>query len=320
MLVGRARFAVFLLSISLACAVPPLLARKKDKDKPPSSTSDQKRALHALNRLTFGPRPGDVQHVMAIGVDKWIDLQLHPEKIDDSALDARLEPFRITRMSGREIAHDFPDGQGLNQVMNGKKPMPSDAGLRMVYEVQIARQQEKKERLQEAAKNTNPAASDSANNAPAAASMMTPGAAPDTNAAADRSPADHSTMAAGMDSGTAGNDMATDRNTKTPPDSGDATPAAPAKLTPEEEEQARRREEQLYTDLEVQQLPSLPADQRFKKILSMSPAAQFSVADSLRGGKGREFLEGLPPKQKEILLAMNNPANVVTGELAQAKL
>jgi len=53
----------------------------------------------------------------------------------------------------------------------------------------------------------------------------------------------------------------------------------------------------------VQQLPSLPADQRFKKILSMSPAGQRAVADSLRGGKGQEFLAGLPPKQKEILLA-----------------
>src|SRR5208337_2405082 len=43
-------------------------------------------------------------------------------------------------------------------------------------------------------------------------------------------------------------------------------------------------------------------------------------ADSLRGGKGPEFLEGLSPKQKETLLAMNNPAGVVTSELAQAKL
>ena len=40
----------------------------------------------------------------------------------------------------------------------------------------------------------------------------------------------------------------------------------------------------------------------------------------MRGGKGPEFLEGLSPKQKETLLAMNNPAGVVTSELAQAKL
>jgi hypothetical protein len=119
--------------------------------------------LHALNRLTFGPRPGDVQRVMAIGVDKWIDLQLHPDKIDDSALNARLEPFRTLRMNPKELAEDFPDGQEINQVINGKSPMPSEAALRMVYQVQIDRQQEKMERLQEAGKNTN-SASDLARN------------------------------------------------------------------------------------------------------------------------------------------------------------
>lgn len=289
MRLGRAKFAILLVSVSLACAVSPLLARKKDKDKATSSVGEQRRTLHALNRLTFGPRPGDVQRAMETGIDKWIDLQLHPEKIDDSALETRLEPFRTTRMSSRELAQNFPDGQEINQVMNGKRPMPSDAALRMVYQIQIDRRQEKKERV-EAAKSASPAAS-----------TMAAGSAPEINASA------------------AGGDTTADTNTKAATES-DATPAAPVKLTPEEEEQARQREEQLYTDLEVQQLPSVSADQRFKKILSMSPAAQLSLADSLRGGKGQEFLEGLPPKQKEILLAMNNPAGVVSGELAQAKL
>jgi uncharacterized protein (DUF1800 family) len=103
----------------------------------------------------------------------------------------------------------------------------------------------------------------------------------------------------------------------------DATMAAaapPAKLTPEEEERARRREEQLYADLEVQKLPSLPPDQRFKKVLAMPVEEQVLFADALRRGKGQEFLDGLAPKQKETLLAMNNPSAVVTGELAQAKI
>src|ERR1700722_18385347 len=119
---GRTKFVILLLYFSLACTVPQVLARKKDKAA--SGASDERRALHALNRLTFGPRPGDVQQVMAIGIDQWIDLQLHPERIDDSALNARLEPLRTLRLSAREIAGDFPDGQEINQVMNGKKPMP----------------------------------------------------------------------------------------------------------------------------------------------------------------------------------------------------
>jgi hypothetical protein len=65
---------------------------------------------------------------------------------------------------------------------------------------------------------------------------------------------------------------------------------------------------------------AIPPDQRFKKILRCRRRRSSRLADSLRGGKGQEFLEGLSPKQKETLLAMNNPAGVVTGELAQAKL
>ncbi|MFZ0815120.1 MAG: DUF1800 domain-containing protein, partial [Candidatus Sulfotelmatobacter sp.] len=96
--------------------------------------------------------------------------------------------------------------------------------------------------------------------------------------------------------------------------------ATPTKPTAEDEEQARRRDEQLQIDHEVQQLPSLPPDQRFKKILSMPTAAQIAVADSLRGGKAQDILTGLSPRQKETVLAMNYPAGVVTNELVQAKL
>src|SRR5580692_958696 len=147
MRLGRTKFVTFLLCFSVACTVPQLLAKKKDKAA--SSPDDQRRALHALNRLTFGSRPGDVQQVMAMGVDQWIDLQLHPKKIDDSALDARLEPLRTLRMSAKEIAEDFPDGQAINQVRNGKRPMPSDPARRAVYQVQLARQEERKEKKQE---------------------------------------------------------------------------------------------------------------------------------------------------------------------------
>ena len=141
MRLGRAKFVILLVCFSLACTVSQVLAGKKDKDEDQQASSPndtaQRRALHALNRLTFGPRPGDVQQVMAMGVDQWIDLQLHPKKIDDSALDARLEPLRTLRMSAKEIAEDFPDGQAINQVRNGKRSMPSDPARRAVYQVQL---------------------------------------------------------------------------------------------------------------------------------------------------------------------------------------
>src|SRR5580658_8711389 len=299
MRLGRTKFAAFFLSLSLACTVPQILAKKKDKAS--STTDDQRRALHALNRLTFGPRPGDVQQVMAIGVDRWIDLQLHPEKIDDSALDARLEPLRTLRMSNKEIAEDFPDGQEIVQVMNGKRPMPSDPARKAVFQVQIARLEEKRERKEEDAKNAAAPAV-----APERASVATGdgSAMPPPNAGSD------------------GVNPATETSTMNGTMTGENTMAAAAapKPSPEEQEQARLRQDQLYADLEIQQLPSLAPDQRFKKILDMSPEDQIAFANSLRGGKGQEVLVGLPAKQKEVLLAMNNPGQVVTGELAEGKL
>lgn len=150
----RTKIAIFVLLLALPISAPRLLAKKKDKIQ--SSLNGQQRALQALNRLTFGPRPGDVQQVMAMGVQKWMDLQLHPEKINDSALESRLQPFSTLRMSTKEIAEEFPDQQEIKQVRNGKLPMPSDPERRAIYEVQLARLEERKERKE--ALSTNSAA------------------------------------------------------------------------------------------------------------------------------------------------------------------
>src|SRR6266576_7171715 len=109
------------------------------REKPPGAMDAQRQAVHALNRLTFGLRPGDVQLVERMGVGKWIELQLHPEKIDDSALRARLAPFRTLRMDQRELVENFPPNQVIRQVANGKVDLPSDATKRAVYEAQVRR-------------------------------------------------------------------------------------------------------------------------------------------------------------------------------------
>src|SRR5271166_4378524 len=100
------------LLISAGLTTPFALGRKKDKPAgAQTQMDDQKRAVHALNRLTFGPRPGDVERVTQLGVDQWIELELHPDRIDDSALDARLGPFRTLRMGTKEIVENFPPNQ-----------------------------------------------------------------------------------------------------------------------------------------------------------------------------------------------------------------
>src|SRR5262245_14135867 len=70
--------------------------------------SPEKQIVHALNRLTFGPRPGDVAEVKKIGLEKWIDQQLHPERIPENPeLDAKLQPLLTLHLQTWEIAEGF---------------------------------------------------------------------------------------------------------------------------------------------------------------------------------------------------------------------
>jgi uncharacterized protein (DUF1800 family) len=72
-----------------------------------SNELERARAEHALNRLAFGARPGDVDRVMQIGVDRWIDEQLQPDRIADTAVQAKLARYETLTMSSDEIAQKF---------------------------------------------------------------------------------------------------------------------------------------------------------------------------------------------------------------------
>ncbi len=162
--------AAALAMAGLAASVQFALAKKKVKqDSAADQMSEQKRAVHALNRLTFGLRPGDVERVSAMGVDKWIDLQLHPERIDDGAVAGRLEPLRTLRMDTREIVENFPPPQMIKAIADSKQSLPSDPTKRAIYQAQLERYYQKQERKQDAAGAGASPASASANSSQAAA-------------------------------------------------------------------------------------------------------------------------------------------------------
>src|SRR5260370_20747281 len=71
--------------------------------------SADERILHALNRLTFGPRPADVELVRRIGLEKWIGMQLHPDSIAQTPmLEARLKPLETLWGDTPTILKDYP--------------------------------------------------------------------------------------------------------------------------------------------------------------------------------------------------------------------
>jgi uncharacterized protein (DUF1800 family) len=75
---------------------------------PISELNEEEAIQHALNRLGYGPRPGDVERVRKMGLEKWIDQQLHPERIDDSGLSARLDQYLSLAMSPAVILAEYP--------------------------------------------------------------------------------------------------------------------------------------------------------------------------------------------------------------------
>jgi len=143
----KRKHLVLLTAFCLGFSASVLVSAKK---KPAASheMDEQKRALHALNRLTFGPRPGEVERVAAMRVDKWIDQQLHPEKIDDQAVEARLVGFTTLRMSTRQMIEKFPPPQIVKQVAEGKKNMPRDPKERAIYESQVDAYRDRQEQKQ----------------------------------------------------------------------------------------------------------------------------------------------------------------------------
>src|SRR5690349_9501112 len=74
--------------------------------------SPDQQIIHALNRLTFGPRPGDVEQIRRIGLNKWIELQLHPEQIpQSSALETKLKPLSTLSMPLTQVVAEYTPRQ-----------------------------------------------------------------------------------------------------------------------------------------------------------------------------------------------------------------
>jgi uncharacterized protein (DUF1800 family) len=119
-------------------AVPGILAYAGQKNAAPSrqfqkSLSADQRILQALNRLTFGARPGDVQEVKSLGLKKWIDRQLHPDDIaENPTLAQKLKTLDTLTMSGAELVRNYPTPQMVRQMVNGQLPFPTDPDRKLM--------------------------------------------------------------------------------------------------------------------------------------------------------------------------------------------
>jgi uncharacterized protein (DUF1800 family) len=165
---------LFLFSFPAASA-----AEGKNPKTPakPQVLSDHDRALHALERLTFGPRPGDIEKVLSLGADNWIEQQLNPGQLPNANLDSRLAPYRTLRMQPRELVLAFPNGQLIREAADKKRPLPSDPVQYGLWEVLVTKYNEQQQKNGAAAQ---PAADDAAQKAAEQAAKAAEQTAKDT--------------------------------------------------------------------------------------------------------------------------------------------
>jgi uncharacterized protein (DUF1800 family) len=87
---------------------PPSTFQSNEKSQVAGSLTEEQKIVHVLNRAGFGPRPGDVARVRGMGLQNYLELQLHPSRIEDSAAESKLSGFKTLTMSSFELIEQYP--------------------------------------------------------------------------------------------------------------------------------------------------------------------------------------------------------------------
>ncbi|MGA7622175.1 MAG: DUF1800 domain-containing protein [Candidatus Acidiferrales bacterium] len=93
---------------------------------PITELTEDEAIMQAMNRLAYGPRPGEVERIRQMGLDKWVEQQLHPESIDDRVLDQRLERYPTLRLSSKELLEKYPRPEQLAKQQGITKEQAQD--------------------------------------------------------------------------------------------------------------------------------------------------------------------------------------------------
>jgi len=247
------------------------------------------RILHALNRFTFGPRPGDLEGVRAMGLDNWFNQQLHPGSLDQTDLQARLEKYPAMQEDPQLILYRLPSNAIIRQVADGKAPMPQNVALKAIYSDELARVEQR--RQDKALKSQQQAAVVNPSMAPATSQGMSMGMSMD---AANNGTAPASSTASGAAASGDGNQM--NMVAAAAPEPPPFDPALAARIL------------------------AMPPDQRISRLINMDQQGFDSFRKALKGPQRTAMLADLTPLQREYVAALENPERVVAEELFAQRL
>ncbi len=330
-----------LLCLQLA-GIPMLAAPMVAETPPPPASRAQhgemggeQRVLHALNRLTFGPRPGEVATVERIGLKRWFEQQLNPGTIDDSALDIRLAAFPAMALSQQELMYRYPDPQRLKAMIQRNEPLPRDPVEHAIYADSIAFYKEAQAR-KAAGEKTLADASQAAGMTGTGAEMERPNPLALDGAAQERrrrgvrvdllgGEASPYTMP-GKKKTAAPPVMDAQSGAATQAQSGAATQAQSGAATQEGVAQPAgnrgraRHDEAAFPESATAEILALPPDARVRRILALEPEQLVNLRRSLSQPELAAVARDLSPQQKEIFAALGGSERMIGAELLESRL
>ncbi len=116
-----------LLSVVLAIMAP--------TPAPAAAIPSELRALHVLNRVAYGPRPGDIARVNEIGVERYIEEQLHPESIPvPQAITQQMREYETLFFTPPQLFVSYGPKPGVNRKIDPMAAMRQVQLARLVLE------------------------------------------------------------------------------------------------------------------------------------------------------------------------------------------
>ncbi len=104
----------------------PAFTTNIDETRKAQRLSDEQRTLHVLNRLGFGARPGDVERVRALGIERYVEQQLYPEKINDEVAEAKVKNLPALQLSTPELFAKYPQPGALLRRLERSGEVPPE--------------------------------------------------------------------------------------------------------------------------------------------------------------------------------------------------
>jgi uncharacterized protein (DUF1800 family) len=232
--------------------------------------------LHLLNRMTFGPRPGDEALVKKMGLQQWFAWQLHPEKIGDATLYAKLAEFPALQLSIGEMLAKYPSPGMIRQLAKSGGPLPSDPVEHAIYADSLAFNRKALEQQAKGNAATGPAGGNAAATISAAAPVS--GSADDMEAMRAQPASEQSASAAANGKGK-------------------------QRLVGVRMDPAQR-----------QDLLAIAPEERFQRLIEMAPDAMVGLRRGMKPLQQIALVQGMTPEQKQDVLAMEGGERLIGGE------